>query len=76
MSSFVLFFYNFVLLFIFQEEQKRLRRRSQDVLENVKKRRSCELFDKWKHQREEIEKQAQQTSKIVDESFKAQGMFN
>lgn len=54
------------------EEQKVMRRRSQEVLDSAKKRRSCEIYVKWKEKRVEIEKQAQETSQEVEASFKAQ----
>ena len=60
-------------LFVLQDEQKHLRRRSMEVMETVKKRRSTELYSKWKVHRQELEKEVEEKSKEVEESWKVQG---
>ncbi|KAK7506539.1 hypothetical protein BaRGS_00002014 [Batillaria attramentaria] len=54
------------------EEQKVLRRRSLQVLDNMKQRRSSEIYVHWKETRQIIEKQAEEGSKEVEESWKVQ----
>ncbi|XP_076452292.1 SH2 domain-containing protein 4B-like isoform X2 [Babylonia areolata] len=52
------------------DEQKRLRRRSMEVMETEKNRRSKEIYVKWKTHRVELEKQVEEGSKEVEESWK------
>ncbi|PVD38753.1 hypothetical protein C0Q70_01376 [Pomacea canaliculata] len=54
------------------EEQKRLRRRSMEMLDTVKKRRSTEIYSQWKETRQKLEKQAEENSKEVEASWKLQ----
>ncbi|KAK7112647.1 hypothetical protein V1264_012072 [Littorina saxatilis] len=54
------------------EEQTRLRRKSLENMETVKKRRSTEIYDRWREQRQQIDKQAEEASKVVEASFKEQ----
>ena len=45
------------------------------MMEIEKKRRSSEIYVKWKVQRQELEKQVEKGSKEVEESWKVQGQW-